>query len=263
MKILVANDDGIQADGLWVLVDALRQVSEVVVVAPDREQSAVGTSVTLHHPLRMKKIESRIVRGIETYSVEGTPADSVILGLKLVAPGGVDLVISGINEGLNMGSDVFISGTVGAAFQGNFYETPAIAISTAISDSKTRFDVAATVAKLLVMNIQQKGLHPKSLLNVNVPNIPLDQIQGVELTRLAGRKYQDEIKKGHDGKRDYYWIVRGESIWKETKGTDIWAIRQNRVSITPLLGNITNSSLFHPLQELCSSLSRELRPAGC
>ncbi|MFA4836489.1 MAG: 5'/3'-nucleotidase SurE [Dehalococcoidia bacterium] len=263
MKILLTNDDGIYADGLWALAKELREVGEILVVAPDREQSAVGTSVTLHQPLRIKKINP-LISGIETYSVEGTPADSVILGLKLVAGDGIDLVISGINAGLNMGNDVFISGTVGAALQGSFYETPAIAISSEMVDSGARFDVAAMIGKLLVRKIQQKALHPKSLLNVNVPSVPLERICGVELTRLGKRDYRDDISKGNDGKRDYYWIVRSEPKWREVEGTDIWAIRQHRVSITPLRVNLTDSTKLHPLEELCSSLSLELRPEdGC
>ncbi len=257
MRILITNDDGVYADGLWALVEEVRQVGEVVVVAPDREQSAVGTSVTLHVPVRLRKVSPRI-SGIETYAVEGTPADSVILGLKLIAGDGVDLVISGINAGLNLGNDVFISGTVGAALQGNFYETPAIAISAEYANSKVSFDVASRFGQLLARKVKAKALHPKCLLNVNVPGVPADMVQGVELTRLGKRHYRDKVTKGNDGRRDYYWIVRGQPEWREEEGTDICAIRQRKVSVTPLRGNITNSSQLHPLEQLCASLSGEL-----
>ena len=258
MKILVTNDDGIYAKGLWALVKAIKEVGEVLVVAPDREQSAVGTSVTLHQPLRVKKVKPRI-SGIEAHSVEGTPADSVILGLRMLAKDSVDLVISGINEGLNLGNDVFISGTVGAALQGNFYEIPSIAISAALVNNRVRFDAAARLGELLARKAQQKAFYTGTILNVNLPNLPLKKIQGIELTRLGRRSYNDEIKKGNDGKRDYYWIVRGEPEWGAENGTDIWAIRQKRISLTPIRGSLANPTRLHSLENLCSSLLQELR----
>ncbi|MCL0076535.1 5'/3'-nucleotidase SurE [Dehalococcoidia bacterium] len=261
MKILVSNDDGIYARGLWALVRALKGVGEVIVVAPDREQSAVGTSVTLHYPLRVKKAKSRL-SGVEAYSVEGTPADSVILGLQMLAKDGVDLVVSGINEGLNLGNDVFISGTVGAALQGYFYEIPAVAISAALVKNKVRFDTAARMAALLAKKVEQKDLLPGTLLNVNLPHLPLRKIQGIQATRLGRRSYRDDIKKGNDGRRDYYWIVRSEPERGEEKGTDIWAVRHDKISITMLRGNLANSSQMSHLESLCSSLFAELGYAG-
>ncbi|MBT4512386.1 MAG: 5'/3'-nucleotidase SurE [Chloroflexi bacterium] len=257
MRILVTNDDSVYGDGLWALVEALTEVGEVIVAAPDREQSAVGTSVTLHHPLRMKKAEPRI-SGVETYSVEGTPADSVILGLQLVAADGVDLVMSGINEGVNMGNDVYISGTLGAAIQGYFYDVPAIAISTAVYNTNVRFEAAAMMGKLLAQKIKDKLLHPRSLLNVNVPYLSIDRIEGVELTRPGRRTYRDAIQKGNDGKRDYYWIVRGDPVWEEKEGTDIWAIRNKKISITPLPLNLPGSNRKSALEDVCSSLIDDL-----
>ena len=259
MKILVTNDDGVYADGLWALVDALNDVADIVVVAPDREQSAVGTSITLHHPLRFKEVSPR-TKGIKTYSVEGTPADSVILALSLIVKDGVDLVIAGINEGMNLGNDVFVSGTVGAALQGNFYGKPSIAISTAVTDGKVRFDAAARTGRLLAKRALKHALHPGTLLNVNVPFISLNDIVGVELTRLGRRIYGDNIQIGNDGKRDYYWIRRGESLWKEEEGFDIGAIRQSKISITPLRGNLTNPGHRHPLENMCTDLGHELYP---
>lgn len=258
MKILISNDDGIFAPGLWALVEAVREVGDVFVVAPDREQSAVGTSVTLHHPLRMKAVEAP-VRGIETYAVEGTPGDCVILGIKMLAKDSVDLVISGINEGMNLGNDVFISGTVGAALQGYFYEIPAIAISTALHNGQIRFDAAARVGAMLARKVREKALHPRSLLNVNVPYLAPEEIQGIELTRPGRRSYRDEIQKGNDGKRDYYWIVRGEPVWEEREGTDITAVRCKRVSVTPLPGNLPGSTRMSMLKDLCCALFEEMR----
>ena len=245
MKILVTNDDGVYADGLWALVKELRDVGTVTVVAPDRDQSGAGTSVTLRHPLRLTGIRSPL-EGVDAYSVEGTPADSVILALRLAMKDGADLMVSGINEGPNLGDDVLISGTVGAAFQGYFYGIPAIAFSIAAFEGM-HFEVAARLARLLVSEINDKGLSQRLLWNVNLPNLPQEKIEGIEITRLGEREYVDKIEPGHDGKREYHWIRRGDSRWRVVPGTDRWALRHNRVSITPLPSNPDNSS--HPFLE--------------
>lgn len=251
VNILVSNDDGVYADGLWSLVKELREIATVTVVAPDRDQSGTGTSVTLRHPLRMIKARAPL-EGVDVYSVEGTPADSVILALGLVLKDGVDLVISGINEGPNLGDDAYISGTVGAALQGFFYGIPAIALSIAAFGS-LHFDMAAKLARLLVEEIVDRGLSRRMLLNVNLPNLPREKLEGIEITRLGERKYVDRIEPGHDGKRGYHWIMRGKSEWQSISGTDIWALEHNKISITPLFGNHDGSS-----RELLKSLAPEL-----
>ena len=257
LRILVSNDDGVYADGLWALVKELRDIATVTVVAPDRDQSGAGTSVTFRHPLRMFKIKP-LVANVAAYSVEGTPADSVILALKLVLKDGVDLVVSGINEGPNLGDDVFISGTIGAALQGFFYGIPAIAFSVA-AFGNLHFDICASLAKLMAKEIADEGLPRRVLLNVNLPNLPRDKLKGIEVTRLGERSYTDRIEPGHDGKRQYHWITRGESEWQLISGTDIWALEQNKISVTPLFGNPDGSihellkrltpELFHKLSE--------------
>jgi len=251
MNILISNDDGVYADGLWALAKELQEIAEVTVVAPDRDQSGAGTSVTLRHPLRMIEIRAPL-EGIAAYSVEGTPADSVILALRLVLKDRVDLVVSGINEGPNLGDDVYISGTVGAALQGFFYGIPAIAFSIAAFGS-LHFDVAARLARLLVDEIVDRGVSRRMLLNVNLPNLPREKLEGIEITRLGERKYVDRIEPGYDGKRQYHWIMRGKSEWQSISGTDIQALEQNKISITPLFGNPDGSS-----REFLKSLTPEL-----
>ncbi len=230
MQILVTNDDGVYADGLWALVYELQDIGTVTVVAPDRDQSGVGTSVTLRQPLRLNKIETPL-KGINAYSVEGTPADSVILALKFAIKEKVDLVVSGINEGPNLGNDVFISGTVGAALQGYFYGIPSIAISLAAFEG-LHFNVATKVTRMLANAFNNGDLPRKLLLNINLPNLPQEEINGVEITKLGERSYTDKIDTGHDGKKQYYWIVRGIPDWNVNPGTDIWALEQNMISIT-------------------------------
>ena len=256
MRILVSNDDGINAPGLWTLVRELSQVGEVVVAAPDREQSGVGTSLTLHQPLRVTEVAPQ-VPGVKAFAVEGTPGDCIIFALR-AEEGKFDVLFSGINEGSNLGNDVLISGTVGAAFQGHFYGLPSVALSvTAMQD--VRFDVAARMGGVIARGIADGLVHRDMFLNVNVPNIPLEKIKGVQVTRLAGRSYTDLIKEGHDGKRRYYWIVRGKAEWSEEEGTDVSAIRQDKVSITPLQSDLTGFSRLQLVDALCPGFMEGLR----
>ncbi|MBF8267101.1 MAG: surE, partial [Dehalococcoidia bacterium] len=190
MKILVTNDDGIYAPGLWAAVEALRAVGEVVVVAPDREQSGAGTAISLNHPVRVTEV-TPLAEGVKAYAVEGTPADSAILALEsLIEDKKVDLVVSGINQGANLGNDIFISGTVGAALQGFFRGIPSIAISVAALKD-VHFAPAALVVRLLAQDVADGKLTVPLLLNVNLPNQPLEKIKGVSLTHLGRRTYMD------------------------------------------------------------------------
>ncbi len=259
LGILVTNDDGIYAPGLWMLVEELQKVGQVIVVAPDREQSGIGTAVTLHQPLRVRPVKPLIPK-IKAYSVEGTPADSVILALGMLAENKVNLIFSGINEGANLGDDVLLSGTVGAAFQGYFHKLPSIALSVA-SWENVHFDVAAKLGGLLASKIMAGSFPQGILLNINLPNLPVEKIEGIEFTRLGQRSYADLIKPGYDGKREYYWVVRGNPHWTIEQGTDIGAIETGKISITPLHSNLTGN-YEASLREYLSSLPRELRLGG-
>jgi len=255
LKILVCNDDGIFSEGLWSLVRELKKTADVSIVAPDRDFSGSGTSITLRHPLRMRDIKSP-VDGVMAHSVEGTPADSVILALRLILKEGVDLVVSGINEGPNLGDDVYVSGTVGAALQGFFYGIPALAFSIA-AFGDLHFDVAAKLARVIVSELKNKGVPGRMLWNVNLPNLPADKLEGIEVTRLGERKYVDRVEPGHDGKREYHWIMRGKPEWKVDPGTDIWAIEKKRISISPLFGN-PNDYSRELLTKIAPQIYREL-----
>ena len=255
LRILVSNDDGIHAAGLWALARELSELGAVTIVAPDRDQSGVGTSVTLRHPLRLLEVNSP-VEGVTAYSVEGTPADSVIMALKFALKEIPELVVSGINEGPNLGDDVFISGTVGAALQGYVYGIPSIAVSVgAFKD--IHFDVAARLAKILAEEVRDKKAPARMLLNVNVPNLSQENIEGIEVTSLGRREYSDNVEPGHDGKRNYYWINRGVSEWRMIPGTDTWALKQNRISITTL-PNDAGGAAHSFVKGLVSDLYRKL-----
>ena len=257
MKILVTNDDGIFAQELWTLVKQLKSIAQVIVVAPDREQSAIGTAVTLRQPLRVQRVKP-MVSGVESYSVEGTPADSVILALSKLVKDKIDLVISGINQGPNLGDDVLISGTVGAALQGYLHGFPTLAISAGSRDSPY-LDNAAKLATLLAKKIDSNALPTDIFLNVNLPNLPLAKIKGIEITRLASGSHTDTATEGDNGKCGYYWLVR-QKINKDTdEGTDIWAIEQGNISITPLHTNLLNRPSPNIGDGLFSDLFRELQ----
>ena len=256
MRILVTNDDGVFAKGLWALVKELKNFARVTVAAPDREQSAIGTAVTLREPLRLQKIEP-VVPGVETYSVEGTPADSVILALGKLVKGKVDLVISGINHGLNLGEDVLISGTVGAALQGYLHGLPSLAISTD-RENKLHLDAAAKLASRLVKRITSTSLPPNLFLNVNVPDLPLARIGSVQITRLANESHINTVEEEEGGGSKYYRLVRQRLTRVTDEKTDIWAIEQGNISITPLSINLSSNSI-PALDSLCHGLLQELQ----
>lgn len=255
MRILATNDDGINSPGLWAVVEAVRDLAEVVVVAPDREQSGVGTAITLNQPVRAAEVVPQAV-GAKAYAVEGTPADCTIVALEALVEGPVDLVISGINQGANMGNDVFISGTMGAALQGFFRGIPAIAVSVA-SLKDVHFAAAARTVRLLAQGVADGRLTPPLLLNVNLPNVPLEKIKGVSMTHLGRRTYMDVIKEGDDGRRKYYWITREKPGWVLERGLDVWVIRRRRISITPLHTDLTSNTISKEIR----GLTREIRHA--
>ena len=211
--------------------------------------------MSLHHPLRVRKVRSPL-EGVISYSVEGTPADCVILALGRLLDGKVDLVFSGINEGANLGDDVLLSGTVGAALQGYFKGIPSVAISVgAIKD--VHFDAAVRLAGVLAK--QMASLPREVLLNVNLPNLPLEQIKGIEITKLGRRSFGDTVVEGNDGKREYYWIVRGEPQWHPEEGTDVGAFTSDKISITPLYTDLTSSKVLTKIKHLPVDLANGLK----
>ena len=258
MNIVVTNDDGLHTPGIWTLAEALAQVGNVTIMAPDREQSGVGLGITLQHPVKVSEAISRI-EGIRSLAVEGTPADTVILAVQGLTPQPVDLVVAGINEGSNTGMNVLVSGTVGAAFQAHLWSIPAIAISVAgVKD--LLFGPAARVAQVLARMFRDGTLSGPMLLNVNLPSIPLEELEGIVVTRLVKGRYVDTIKQVDSEKYDYYWVARGKAEWELEEGTDAWAIRNKRVSITPLHMDLTSDMNAPMLEDFAQELFRELKP---
>jgi 5'-nucleotidase len=257
MQILVTNDDGILAPGLWALVAELKSIARVVVVAPDREQSASGTAVSLRQPLRVQKI-SPVVSGVEAYSVEGTPCDSVILALGKLIKDDVNLVVSGINQGHNLGDDILISGTVGAALQGYLRGLPAVAISVAATDNSS-WENAARLAKLLAEKIITGNLPADIFLNINLPDLPLVDIKGIKIAQPAHKTHIDTVEEGHDGRRKYYWLVRQKQDNNADENTDIQVLENGFISLTALHNTLFRKTIPGIDDSLCSELFQELK----
>ncbi len=257
MKILATNDDGILADGLRVLVKELKKVAQVIVVAPDRERSVIGTAVTLRYPVRAHRAEP-VIPGVETYAVEGTPADSVILALSKLAGNDIDLVVSGINQGANLGDDVFISGTVSAALQAYLHGLPAIAISAPALNGKL-LDNAARLAAILAKEIDSATLPSDILLNVNLPDLPREKLREPKVTRLAPKSHTFTVEEESEDKQPYYRLLRHRLNKNTDSNTDIWAIEQGYISITPLHTNLLNQSSPVITDSLFSDLLEKLQ----
>ncbi len=240
--ILVTNDDGVYSPGIQILAKRLRELDSVVIVAPDRERSAAGHSMTLHRPLLIEEIKESV------YSVNGTPTDCVNIAVKGLLKETPRLVVSGINKGPNLGDDITYSGTVAGAIEARLLGVPSIAVSLAARND-FRFSEAAEVAARTAVMIFDRGLTEGTLLNINVPNLPIHQIRGTVLTRLGKRIYHQMTVERVDprGKR-YYWIGGGEPDWERETGTDFDAIDRNLVSITPLHLDLTDYSSFQKLK---------------
>jgi len=245
--ILVTNDDGIYAAGLRVLADTLSVLGRVVVYAPDSQQSAVGHGVTLRRPLRVTQVAP------DRFMVDGTPTDCVMLAVRGLLERRPDLVVSGINAGANLGDDVTYSGTVAGAFEGMLLGIPSVAVSL-VGTEELHFDTAARVACEICRNILTDGLPPDVMLNVNVPDVPWDQLNGVSVTSLGRRNYQDEIVIRTDPRGiPYYWIGGADPDHYPMPGSDFEAIGQQRISITPLSRDLTARDVLSCLADRFSS----------
>jgi len=236
MRILVSNDDGYQAPGIACLAEALESIADVTVVAPDRNRSGASNSLTLERPLRPSTISNNVT------AVDGTPTDCVHLALTGLLEFEPDMVVAGINAGANLGDDVLYSGTVAAATEGRFLGLPAIAVSL-VGDNLTHYQTAARAAISLINQLQGKPLPVDTILNVNVPNIPWDQLEGFEATRLGRRHKSEAVIKALDPRgREIYWVGPAGAEEDAGPGTDFHAIRYNRVSVTPIQIDLTRYS---------------------
>ncbi|RKX69854.1 5'/3'-nucleotidase SurE [candidate division WOR-3 bacterium] len=231
MRILLTNDDGIEADGLWRAREELLKLGEVWIVAPDRDQSGVSQSLTLRHPIRVEERKERI------FVVSGTPTDCVLLAYHHFVKGKIDLIVAGINHGYNMGYDVFYSGTVAAALQGGILRITSLAVSTE--------DIGSAQEHLIPTIEMAVAEGEKYVLNVNIPKGP----KGYRITRLGRRIYNDEVIKREEERGIGYYVIDGTLSFEVDSGTDFEAIKEGYISITPLNLDLTDHKIFHYLQK--------------
>ncbi|PYM15189.1 MAG: 5'/3'-nucleotidase SurE [Candidatus Rokuibacteriota bacterium] len=248
--LLLTNDDGVHARGLAALADALADVGDLYVVAPEREQSTCGHALTLHRPLRAVPVRER------WYAVNGTPSDCVNLAVLGFLPERPVLVVSGINHGSNLGDDVTYSGTVSAAMEGTLLSVPSIAISLMEGGD---FPAAGEVARLMALRVLVEGLPRKTLLNVNVPAVPP---RGIRMTRLGHRVYSGKVIEQTDPRgRTHYWIGGGEPEWEALEGTDMGAVHEGYVAVTPLHLDLTNHRAMAQMNDWQPALNAQFRHA--
>lgn len=242
MRILLSNDDGYQAKGLRTLMEGLADLAEVTVVAPDRNRSGASNSLTLENPLRVERVDTNI------YYVNGTPSDCVHVAITGLLEQEPDMVISGINHGANLGDDVLYSGTVAAAMEGRFLGLPALALSLA-QDDGCHFETAVAVTRQLLERMAADPLPRDTILNINVPDLPSEAVQGLEVTRLGFRHKSEPVIRATDPKRrPIYWIGPAGAGSDAGPGTDFHAIATGRVSVTPIKIDLTDHRSLDPLR---------------
>jgi 5'-nucleotidase len=247
VKILVSNDDGYMARGINALAQALSEIAEVILMAPDRNHSGASNSLTLHSPLRVHQVEKN------RYFVNGTPSDCVHLALSGYLEDDPDLVVSGVNHGANLGDDVIYSGTVAAAMDGRVLGLPAIAVSL-VGQHGQHFDAAARVACDLVQRLKDNPLPGDVILNVNVPDLPFNELAGVEVTRLGFRHRSEPLVANKDPQgRTIYWIGPAGPGQDAGPGTDFAAIERGAVAVTPLKVDMTQHESLPQLKEWLES----------
>ncbi|HET9679670.1 MAG TPA: 5'/3'-nucleotidase SurE [Gammaproteobacteria bacterium] len=243
MKILLSNDDGFRAPGLRCLAQELAKTARIIVVTPDRNRSGASNSLTLDMPLRMRREDDEVI------CVEGTPTDCVHLALTgMLDEDDPDMVVSGINDGANLGDDVLYSGTVAAATEGRFLGLPAIAVSLVCGEEAQHYQTAAQVVVTLIEHLQASPLPADTLLNVNVPDLPWQELTGFAATRLGHRHRSEPVIPARDPRgRPIYWVGPAGPSADAGPGTDFYAVANNQVSITPLQVDLTRHAALENL----------------
>ncbi|MFD2168616.1 5'/3'-nucleotidase SurE [Tumebacillus lipolyticus] len=247
MRILISNDDGVQAEGIRVLAERLKTVGKVVVVAPDRQRSAAGHGITLHRPLFVNY--HKLCDGVDAYGVSGTPADCVKLGVnEIMKDARPDLIVSGINEGSNLGSDVMYSGTVSAAIEGAVQGIPSIAVSQC-GHSQLDYAGAADFTAKLITQVMKNGLNKDTVLNVNYPALKPDAVKGVRITKLGERRYHNIFEKHYSPRGEaYYWLAGDLKDLAVEPDSDIQAIIDGYVTVSPVHFDFTHFQLMDDLR---------------
>ena len=237
-KILVTNDDGISSKGLASLINVARKFGEVVVVAPDKPQSGMGHAITIHNPLRLRK--NNMFEEVESYSCTGTPVDCVKLGVYEVIKTKPDLILSGINHGENSSTNVLYSGTMSAAIEGALEGIPSIGFSLCNYDPNADFSASEEIVRTILIKLLNQVSEPSICLNVNIPNVSLKDIKGVKICRQGYAFWSDSFEKRKDQfGQNYYWLTGDFTDRDQRKGTDLYALKENYVSVVPTMFDLT------------------------
>jgi len=257
VKILVSNDDGFDSPGIQLLAKAVESLGEVYIVAPHRERSTAGHSLTLHKPLRI------IQHGPRQFATSGTPADCIYLGIHHILQGKPDIILSGINRGANLGTDVFYSGTVAAAREGALMNIRSYSFSMVDVEALNlgerqpfRFEMAAEIAQRVVLQTLSLKFPPHTLLNVNIPNIERKLIRGIEIARQGFRHYKTEVTRGTDPRgKEYFWVGGPYRGFEKSEVSDCHAVEERKVSVTPLTIDCTHNEFYGSLKsQFCQGL---------
>lgn len=259
MNILVTNDDGIESKGLWALAMTMSRVGQVTVIAPDQERSGVGSCLSFRSDISINQVISSIP-GVAAYAIGGTPGDCVMLGIHGIAQPAYDLVVSGINPGPNIGTDIHYSGTVMATLQSYYQKIPSIAVSLfpKTRDEKLDFDFAAEVTKKIAISMKTGKLKTDAILNVNVPNISREQIKGILITRVAETGYVKPARIQGDKVMNY--TLEQDNLFSSsiTEGTDIWAIHSDYISVSLLRFEVNHHDVIPLLTECVQQIEDEI-----
>lgn len=248
MKLLLANDDGINAEGLYALAEELQKEHELIISAPDSQRSASSHSITINRPLTVKEV---VLPGIncKAYSVDGTPADCVRIALDKLVDGKVDMVISGINRGLNIGTDVLYSGTVSAAIEAAIYKVPSVAVSLEIERKNEDYKIAARYASMVLNKIKENGIGENTVLNINVPGVFEEEIKGIKVCKIGSRTYANNfVPIAVDGNAITY-SINDSVIEASHEDTDTYYIEDNYVTLTPLHYDFTNFNMLNDISK--------------
>jgi 5'-nucleotidase len=248
LKLLITNDDGINAEGIYILAKELEKEHEVIIVAPDNQRSACGHSITLTRPLILREIKLGNIKS-KAYSLDGTPADCVRIAVDKFLKGKIDMVISGVNKGVNLGTDVIYSGTVSAAIEAAIYNIPSVAISSEIVDNQGNYELAAkTVAKILV-KVKDKLIKNDVVLNINVPLISEKEISGIKVCKIGSRTYDNAYIESKDKVGDLSYEVIGEIKESFELDTDVCYFKEGYITLTPLHYDLTNYKILKTVEE--------------
>ncbi len=245
MRLLLVNDDGINAEGIQTLAKELEKEYELTIVAPDDQRSASGHSITLRKPIVVKRVKIEGIKS-ETYTISGTPADCVRVALDKIVKDPLDLVVSGINVGVNLGADVLYSGTVSAAIEANMYKIPSIATSAQVKDNHGNFQAAAKYTSRIIRDIGDRLIEHNLVLNINTPNIEDEKIKGIKVCRIGGVIYDYYVEEKDENEEKFVIQTEGRDEKKSSIGndTDRYYVKEGYVTITPITYDLTNFGLL-------------------